>query len=74
MMTESEGLCCKRGFFRIVAGLCEKLSSHVLNIASFEFLPKWQMMKQETHPFLLISSLLVDTHNDNWTTKTGRGS
>ena len=55
MMTESEGLCCKRGFFRIVAGLCEKLSSHVLNIASFEFLPKWQMMKQETHRFLLRS-------------------
>ena len=45
MMTESEGLCCKRGFFRIVAGLCEKLSCHVLNVASFEFLPKWQMMK-----------------------------
>ena len=55
MMTESEGLCCKRGFFPIVAGLCEKLSRHVLNIASFEFLPKWQMMKQETHPFLLTS-------------------
>ena len=57
MMTESEGLCCKRGFFRIVAGLCEELSRHVLNIASFEFLPKWQMMKHDTHPSLLISLL-----------------
>ena len=37
MITESEALCCKRGFFRIVAGLCEELSRHVLNIASFEF-------------------------------------
>ena len=55
MMTESEGLCCKRGFFRIVAGLCEELSRNVLNIASFEFLPKWQMMKQETQPSLLTS-------------------
>ena len=57
MMTESEGLCRKRGFFRIVAGLCEKLSRHVPNIASFEFLPKWEMMKQETHPFSLLISL-----------------
>ena len=24
-------------------------------VASFEFLPKWQMMKQDTHPSLLIS-------------------
>ena len=50
-----KGYVVSEGFFRIVAGLCEKLSRHVLNIASFEFLPKWQMMKQETQPFLLIS-------------------
>ena len=55
MMTESDGLCCKRGFFRIVAGLCEKQSRHVLNIAFFDFFPRWQMMKQETRPFFFVS-------------------
>ena len=55
-MTECEGLCCKRDFFSYCSEVDGRKKVVILKIvASFEFLPKGQMMKQDTHPSLLIS-------------------
>ena len=55
-MSECQGLCCKRGFFSTVSEVDVRNKVVILKIvASFEFLLKWQMMKEDTHPSLLIS-------------------
>ena len=47
-MTESEGLCCKRDFFSYCSEVDVRNKVVILKIvAFFEFLPKWQMMKQD---------------------------
>ena len=47
---------CKRGFFSYCSEVDVRNKVVILKIvASFEFLPKWQKMKQDTQPSLLIS-------------------
>ena len=44
------------GFFSYCSEVDVRNKVDILKIvAAFEFLPKWQMMKQDTHPSLLIS-------------------
>ena len=71
MRTECEMLCCKRRFFRIVARLCEKLSWHVLNLASFEFLPKndeteYPPVPFDITPFSLTPTMTTRPHKQDW--------